>query len=59
MDTALRVNVRAQSPVMTSFYRAGHAGWDKVMEDLIQKDAMEFGVLFLVHCPHTEHENAL
>ena len=46
MDTALRVNVRAQSPVMTSFYRAGHAGWDKVMEDLIQKDAMEFGVLF-------------
>jgi hypothetical protein len=40
------VSVLAQSPVMTSFYRAGHAGWDKVIGNFIQKDAMEFGVLF-------------
>ena len=29
------------------------------MENFILKDAMEFGVLFKIHCPHTEHENAL
>lgn len=29
------------------------------MENFILKDAMEFGVLFLSHCLHTELENTL
>lgn len=40
------MSVLAQSPVMTDCHLADHAGWDKVMENFILKDAMEFGVLF-------------